>query len=222
MAGVAGLLLGHQFLVAPTQGAGHMLKAYIAVALGGWGSVPGALLGALGIGLFETFVAGALRRCLGVGRTLYLRARGAGVQAAGPVRRARRPAGLKMRLAPFWLVLLVLPPLVALWVLPPFGQRMVTLAGIYGLMGLGYQLVFGQLGALNLAQGALFGLGAYAAALTAPIARAVRAARGDPRRGDPGGAGGGAAAAPAVALLRARHPGARLAGQPFGGACREL
>ena len=57
LAGVAGFLLGHQFLVAPTQGAGHMLKAYIAVALGGWGSVPGALLGALGIGLFETFVS---------------------------------------------------------------------------------------------------------------------------------------------------------------------
>ena len=76
-----------------------------------------------------------------------------------------------MRLAPFWLVLLVLPPLVALFALPPFGQRMVTLVGIYGLMGLGYQLVFGQLGALNLAQGALFGLGAYAAALTAPDAR---------------------------------------------------
>jgi branched-chain amino acid transport system permease protein len=51
------VVLGHQFLVSPTQGAGHMLKAYIAVALGGWGSVPGALLGALGIGLFETFVA---------------------------------------------------------------------------------------------------------------------------------------------------------------------
>ena len=74
-----------------------------------------------------------------------------------------------MRLSPFWLVLLVLPPLVALATLPPFGQRMVILAGIYGLMGLGYQLVFGQLGALNLAQGALFGLGAYAAALAAPI-----------------------------------------------------
>ena len=57
LAGIAGVVLGHQFLVSPTQGAGHMLKAYIAVALGGWGSVPGALLGALGIGLFETFVA---------------------------------------------------------------------------------------------------------------------------------------------------------------------
>jgi branched-chain amino acid transport system permease protein len=57
LAGVAGLLLGHQFLVAPTQGAGYMLKAYIAVAMGGWGSVPGALLGALGIGVFETLVS---------------------------------------------------------------------------------------------------------------------------------------------------------------------
>jgi branched-chain amino acid transport system permease protein len=57
LAGVAGFLLGHQFLVTPTQGAGHMLKAYIAVALGGWGSVPGALIGALAIGLFETFVS---------------------------------------------------------------------------------------------------------------------------------------------------------------------
>ncbi len=60
LAGVAGLLLGHQFLVTPTQGAGHMLRAYIAVALGGWGSVPGALLGALGIGFFETFVSAAV------------------------------------------------------------------------------------------------------------------------------------------------------------------
>lgn len=68
----------------------------------------------------------------------------------------------------FWLVVLVLPPIVALTVLAPFGQRMVTLVGVYALMGLGYQLVFGQLGGLNLAQGALFGVGAYATALLAP------------------------------------------------------
>lgn len=60
LAGVAGMLLGHQFLVSPTQGADYMLKAYIAVAIGGWGSVPGALLGALGIGVFETFVSAGL------------------------------------------------------------------------------------------------------------------------------------------------------------------
>lgn len=60
LAGVAGFLLGHQFLITPTQGAGHMLKAYIAVAIGGWGSVPGALIGALAIGVFEIFVSTAV------------------------------------------------------------------------------------------------------------------------------------------------------------------
>ncbi len=68
-----------------------------------------------------------------------------------------------------WWPLLVVLPVAALAVLPPFGQRMVTLIGIYALLGVGYQLVFGHLGALNLAQGALFGVGAYATALTAPM-----------------------------------------------------
>jgi branched-chain amino acid transport system permease protein len=68
----------------------------------------------------------------------------------------------------YWWVLLLLPPLLAPFLLQPFGQRLVTLVGVYALMGAGYQRVFGQLGALNLAQGALFGVGAYAVALTAP------------------------------------------------------
>jgi branched-chain amino acid transport system permease protein len=67
-----------------------------------------------------------------------------------------------------WLLLLILPPVLALTVLPPFGQRLVILIGIYALLGVGYQIVFGQLGAFNLAQGALFGVGAYATALVAP------------------------------------------------------
>ena len=71
-------------------------------------------------------------------------------------------------LGKFWLAVLILLPGLALLVLPPFGQRMVILVGVYALMGVGYQLVFGQLGALNLAQGALFGVGAYTVALTAP------------------------------------------------------
>lgn len=69
----------------------------------------------------------------------------------------------------FWLALLLLLPAAALLLLPPFGQRMVILVGIYALLGVGYQLVFGHLGGLNLAQGALFGVGAYAAALLAPM-----------------------------------------------------
>ncbi|QQS14534.1 MAG: ATP-binding cassette domain-containing protein [Rhodospirillales bacterium] len=57
-----------------------------------------------------------------------------------------------------------------------YAVRLATLAGVQALLVLGYQLVFGHAGALSLAQGALFGLGAYAAALAslhAPWAAAI-------------------------------------------------
>jgi branched-chain amino acid transport system permease protein len=43
----------------------------------------------------------------------------------------------------------------------PYDLRVFTLAGIYALLVLGYQFVFGHAGALALTQGAFFGLGAY-------------------------------------------------------------
>jgi branched-chain amino acid transport system permease protein len=57
LAGAAGLLLSNQFFVSPNDGGLFMLKAYIAVTIGGWGRLDGAVLGALLIGLFETLVA---------------------------------------------------------------------------------------------------------------------------------------------------------------------
>jgi branched-chain amino acid transport system permease protein len=59
-AGAAGMLLANQFFVAPTAGGDLILKAYIAVTIGGWGSVPGAVLGALLIALFEVGVSSVL------------------------------------------------------------------------------------------------------------------------------------------------------------------
>ena len=53
LSGIAGLLLTHTFFVTPTDGGNYMLKAYIAVVLGGWGSLPGAVAGALLIAFFE-------------------------------------------------------------------------------------------------------------------------------------------------------------------------
>ena len=53
LAGAAGLLLGRGTFVSPTDGADHMLKAYVAVVLGGWGSIPGAVAGAMLIAAFE-------------------------------------------------------------------------------------------------------------------------------------------------------------------------
>jgi len=52
-AGAAGLLLSNTFFVTPSDGSNYILKAYIAVVIGGWGSVVGALCGAMVIALFE-------------------------------------------------------------------------------------------------------------------------------------------------------------------------
>jgi branched-chain amino acid transport system permease protein len=57
LAGAAGALLANQFFVTPTAGGALILKAYIAVVIGGWGSLAGAVMGALLVGLFETVVA---------------------------------------------------------------------------------------------------------------------------------------------------------------------
>lgn len=47
----------------------------------------------------------------------------------------------------------------------PYSLRLLTQAGIYALAAIGYQFVFGHAGALSLAQGAFFGLGAYIAGI---------------------------------------------------------
>ncbi len=57
LAGTAGLLLANQFFLTPNDGGVLMLKAYIAVAIGGWGSLRGAAAGAMFIAFFEVFVA---------------------------------------------------------------------------------------------------------------------------------------------------------------------
>ena len=48
-----------------------------------------------------------------------------------------------------------------------YALRLLTIAGSYALMVIGYQLVFGHAGALSLAQGAFFGIGAYVTAILA-------------------------------------------------------
>jgi branched-chain amino acid transport system permease protein len=43
----------------------------------------------------------------------------------------------------------------------PYSLRLMSIAGVYALLTLGYQFIFGQAGALSLAQGTFFGFGAY-------------------------------------------------------------
>lgn len=56
LAGAAGLMLSNTFFVSPTDGSNYIIKAYIAVTIGGWGSLTGAACGALIIALFEVLL----------------------------------------------------------------------------------------------------------------------------------------------------------------------
>ncbi len=57
LAAVAGALMAPVFAVSPVVGMAPMLKAFIVVILGGLGSIPGALLGGLLLGLIESYGA---------------------------------------------------------------------------------------------------------------------------------------------------------------------
>ncbi len=57
LAGAAGILYGMKYNVFPTMG-NVGLKAFIASVIGGLGSVPGAIVGAILLGVLETFVSG--------------------------------------------------------------------------------------------------------------------------------------------------------------------
>jgi len=57
LAGVAGALLANQFFVYPTGGIPLSVYAYIAVVIGGWGSIAGAVVGALLISVFQVVVS---------------------------------------------------------------------------------------------------------------------------------------------------------------------
>lgn len=55
LAGLAGALIGPVFNVTPPMGVVPVIKAYIIVVLGGLGSVPGAIIGAVILGQVESF-----------------------------------------------------------------------------------------------------------------------------------------------------------------------
>ena len=183
LAGVAGALLANQYFVWPTGGVTLTVFAYMAVVIGGWGSVPGAVLGAMIIALFQVVVASfvsstaatillyvavlcvflcarrparradaapGLTRDRGRAPPPHSRARAAGAARvfAAPCRGARGDRGLwrfrRRRLRP----------------------EIPTLVCCYAIMVIGFQFIFGHVGAVSLAQSTFFGLGGYVTGLT--------------------------------------------------------
>src|SRR3546814_3963307 len=55
LAAVAGALMAPLFSVSPFVGAAPLLKAFIVVILGGLGSIPGAAVAGLALGLIESY-----------------------------------------------------------------------------------------------------------------------------------------------------------------------
>lgn len=58
LAGVAGVLIGPAVLLMPTMGMGPLLVAFSAIIFGGLGSIGGAVLGAMILGIVESLVSG--------------------------------------------------------------------------------------------------------------------------------------------------------------------
>jgi branched-chain amino acid transport system permease protein len=83
LAGIAGAILANQFFVSPGGGVPLSVYGYIAVVIGGWGSVFGAVVGALIIALFQTVASAFVPYTVATGGlyvallvTLFLRPQG--------------------------------------------------------------------------------------------------------------------------------------------------
>lgn len=77
------------------------------------------------------------------------------------------PDLLRRSIAPIFLILASLAIMAPAFQGGGYAIRLATLAAIQAILAIGYQAVFGRLGLLSLAQGAFFGIGAYATAFAA-------------------------------------------------------
>jgi branched-chain amino acid transport system permease protein len=59
LAGASGLMFANAFYITPGEGESYLIKTYVAVALGGWGSLRGAVVGAFIVAAFEVLVPSA-------------------------------------------------------------------------------------------------------------------------------------------------------------------
>ncbi len=56
LAGAAGLMFANAFFISPGDGENYVIKTYVAATMGGWGSLRGAVAGALIVAAFEVLI----------------------------------------------------------------------------------------------------------------------------------------------------------------------
>ena len=185
LAGLAGVLAGGQIGLNPNMGDDLLMPSFIAIIVGGVGSLTGTLFGGLLIGRRR----GADHRGLpGRQRGGDLRHHGGGAadpparpdgrgrhadmnSATTAVAAIKRPAERRwLPLVAIWVVLLAVP----LWL--PLVGGYTALAGrvlVLGLAAMAFNLLLGFTGVMSFGHAAYFGLGAYGAGLTLKYPRRV-------------------------------------------------
>ena len=142
LACAAGVMVGITVQIRPFMGFDLLLPLFAAAILGGIGSVPGAVLGGLIVGLAEAAGGAAGRR--------RVPRRG---RLPAPDRRAARPADRTLRGARMMLDLL------------GYGAFFLATALSYGIICLGLNLQWGQTGLFNVGVAGFVAIGAYTSAL---------------------------------------------------------
>jgi branched-chain amino acid transport system permease protein len=180
LAGLAGALQISRQALTTVMDAAIITEAFVVVVVGGMGSVPGALLAAIGIGVIEAFGVLVLPRATLVLTFVVMavvlvvrpwgllgrpegQARSAGAALAG-ARGVEIPRVLIVALVALLVAVPPLLPTFYVWVLVEILAFALFAASLHLLMGTGGMVSFGH--------AAAFGLGAYGAALLVTWAKA--------------------------------------------------
>lgn len=178
LGGIGGVMIGMYFTsVYPTMSYGAMIKGFAANLLGGLGSVPGAVVGGLALGMIETFGVALLGSTY---RNLFTFVILIGVLVLRPTglfgaRRATPPepltgtfvANSRPVRVPWFIAL---GGLIAAIFLPfvttnPYLLQILTNAWLFSMLALSITLVTGTAGQMSLGQAGFLAIGGYASAL---------------------------------------------------------
>jgi len=178
LGGIGGVMIGMYFTsVYPTMSYSAMLKGFAANLLGGLGSVPGAVVGGLLLGLIETFGVALLGSTY---RNLFTFVILIGVLVLRPTglfgsRRVLPPEpltgtfvpGSRPARVPAWLVVaaLIAAALLPLVAADPYLLQILTSAWLFSMLALSITLVTGVAGQMSLGQAGFLAIGGYASAL---------------------------------------------------------
>ena len=167
LAGLAGVLAVGKLGLQPTIGASLIMPSFVAIIVGGLGSLPGTLLGGLLIGVASgittVFFPSATEAVIYVMMAVVLLVRPRGLLGEEGVSEWTRLNNQHAADVIVWLLLLAMPywlPLVGGYV--ELGSRVVVL----GLAAMALNFLLGYTGVLSFGHAAYFGLGAYGAAMT--------------------------------------------------------